>query len=201
LFARLVYRGARLTFLILLKFFYNLSVVGRENIPGSGGFIIASNHVSNLDPVLIGVASARIINYMAKEALFKNRLFGSALLLVRAFPVKRGSADISAVKEAIKRLKEGGGLVIFPQGTRRQENSPNAQAGIGMLAYRTKVPVVPAFIAGSDRALPAGAKFFRPSKIRIILGKPLYFENKSSYPEIAHMVMREISALGASLKE
>jgi 1-acyl-sn-glycerol-3-phosphate acyltransferase len=195
LFARFVYRAARLAFLILSRLFYNLSVTGKENIPRSGGFIIASNHVSNLDPILIGVASPRIINYMAKESLFKHKLIASALLLVRAFPVKRGSADISAVKEAIRRLREGGGLVMFPQGTRRQENSLDVQSGIGMLAYRTKVPVIPAFIEGSEKALPAGAKFFHPSKIKIVLGRPLYFEHQSSYPEIAHAVMKEINAL------
>ena len=172
---------------------------GRENLPKSGGFIIASNHSSNLDPLLLGAACVRTINFMAKEDLFRNRLFGRLIFLVGAFPVKRNNADIAAIKEAIKRLKRGYGLAIFPQGTRRHTDGLDVQPGIGMLAYRAQVPVIPALIAGSQRALPIGAKFLRPSKIKIILGRPLYFGNEKSYPEIAHSVMRSISDLASKV--
>src|SRR5471030_135232 len=88
-----------------------------RNIPRQGGFILASNHISNLDPVVLGICSVRRLNFMAKIELFHG-LLGFFLTNLGAFPVKRGEADFGAMKEALKRLKKGHGVLIFVEGTR-----------------------------------------------------------------------------------
>jgi 1-acyl-sn-glycerol-3-phosphate acyltransferase len=190
-----LYNLGKTSFAVLFRLCFDLRVSGREHIPSQGGFIVASNHRSNFDPILIGVASSRVINFMAKEGLFKNRFFGWILKNVGAFPVKRHAADIGAIKEAIRRLQDGFGLLIFPEGTREQRREIDVQPGIGMLALKGKVAVVPAFISGSQEALPKGAKWFRSAKIRIFFGRPLFFSEEKPYPQIAHEVMAEINKL------
>ncbi|MFZ5801197.1 MAG: lysophospholipid acyltransferase family protein [Candidatus Omnitrophota bacterium] len=196
----LIYRFTRAIVIILLKIFFSFKVEGKENLPRGGGFILASNHTSNLDPIILGAACRRKVDYMAKEDLFKIPVFGWLITLVGAFPVKRESADIRAIKEAIKRLKCGRGLVIFPQGSRRNVLG-DVHGGIGILAFRAQAPVVPAFIFGSDKALPVGARFLRPTKIRVRFGKPLKFPLQSSYPQIAHEVMGSIHNLALGFEE
>jgi 1-acyl-sn-glycerol-3-phosphate acyltransferase len=179
----------------ILKLFFGFNVQGKENIPQAGGFIIATNHQSNLDPLIVGAACKRIINFMAKEDLFKNRFFGWVLFNVGAFPIKRHSGDIAAIREAIKRLNRGYGLLIFPQGTRKQRQEIDVQPGIGLLAAKGKVAIVPAFITGSEQALPPGTKWLRSAKISVRIGKPISFEAQKPYPEIAHEVMQKINDL------
>src|SRR3989338_4704218 len=114
----MTYTVSRFICLLISKFFFRIGWQGRENIPKKGGFIIASNHVSYLDPVMVGIASPRKLNYMARHDLFLNPVFSRWLFSVGAFPVKRKTEDISALKEAIKRVKEGRGLLLFPEGER-----------------------------------------------------------------------------------
>jgi len=199
LFNRFLYNIGKISFLIIFKVFCGFQATGIDNIPKVGGFIVASNHHSNLDPIILGVGSPRIINFMAKEDLFRNRFFGWLLSQVGAFPIKRNSGDVGAIKEAIKRLRIGFGLVIFPQGTRKQRREIDVQPGIGLLASRGKVTVVPAFITGSGAALPVGAKWVRPTKISVVYGSPLNFGEEKTYPEIAHEVMLKINELEAKL--
>jgi len=183
-------------FWIFYKIFLRLESFGRENIPSKGGYLIASNHLSNLDPMIIGIAAGRKISFMAKASLFKNRFLSFILRGVMAFPVRRGALDISTIKEAVKRLKTGG-LVVFPQGTRRTINFDlrGIKSGVGLLAVKAGVPIVPAFINGSDKAMPPGTKFIRPAKTFVRFGKPIRASKDLSYEEIALKVMIEIKQL------
>jgi 1-acyl-sn-glycerol-3-phosphate acyltransferase len=124
-------------------------VFGKKHIPKVGGFILASNHVSYLDPIALGVSSPRKLNYMARHDLFFNHWFSWLLSSVGSFPVKRDSADTSAIKEAMRRLTNGEPLVLFPEGSRRfNGKSSEPQPGIGFLASKLNIPVIPAFIKG-----------------------------------------------------
>ncbi len=190
-----LYHFLRYIFIFLCKIFFGLEVEGRNNIPARGGFILASNHASNLDPLILGVAASRELNFMAKDALFKNPLFGWLLFNVGAFPVKREYADVSAMKEAIGRLKKGSALLIFPAGSRSRGNNVQAQPGVGMLSNKASCPVVPVFISGTDKALPVGARFIKPTKIRVRFGRILSFERNAAYELIASKVMGEILSL------
>lgn len=195
----MLYFTLRLISVLLCNVFLGIRVYGRKNIPKKGGFILASNHVSHLDPVALGVACPRKLNFMAKEELFLHPFFGGLISRLGAFPVKRNSADRSALKEAMKRLKQGRGLLLFPEGT-RQGASGNAavmpQAGVGFLAAKVGVPVVPAYINGTQAALPRGAKWIKPgSRVSVYFGEKIDIERRLPYHEFAQVIMAKIRQL------
>jgi len=165
------------------------------NIPREGAFILASNHISNLDPVLLGICSVRRINFMAKIELFKGFL-GFVLPRLGAFPVKRGEADLSAMKEALKRLNRGRAILIFVEGTRRIGNNPSkAQAGAGFLAMKSGVPVVPVYVQGTDKVMTPGSKFFKRGRVTATFGEPFSVEDAPSYVEASQRILNKIYAL------
>ena len=190
---------------MLLKIVFRLEVKGRGNIPDTGGFILASNHVSYLDPLVLGVACSRQLSFMARHDLFGVPVLGVWLRNVGAFPLRRNFADIASIKEAIRRLRQAEGLVLFPEGSRSFQGSvQDAQPGIGFMAAKSQVPVVPAFVKGTQRALGRHARLIRPTKIRVYFGKLIYPENsglKDSYGYFADRVMQEIRRLGHDNKE
>jgi len=154
--------------------FYPLTIRHRENIPAQGGFIFASNHKSNMDPMLVGLTARRRISYMAKDSLFKNPVAAFFIRAFGAFPVRRGRPDRGALKEALKRLGAGQPLVLFPQGTRAAGHRKSGEAGLGFLAVKAGVPVVPVRIFDSNKVLPQGRKYLLPHRVTIVIGKPLY---------------------------
>ena len=186
--------------LLILKIFYRFKVYGAENIPKKGGFILASNHISNMDPFTVGVGFARKLNFMAKEELFKAPFLAWLFRSWAAFPVKRDTADLSAIKEAIKRVEAGGGLLLFPEGRRsvNGEIGIKAEAGIGFFAAKLNVPVIPAFVTGTEKALPRGAKFLRLSRISVYYGKAVQFDKNKPYQVIADEILQGIRLLAAS---
>jgi 1-acyl-sn-glycerol-3-phosphate acyltransferase len=192
----MLYRILRPLAILLCKIFFRFQSKGRENIPKRGGFILASNHLSYLDPVALGVACPRKLNFMAKEELFVNPFFSWFVSTLGAFPVKRDSADLSALKEAIRRLNKGMVLVLFPEGSRRFDGvSSEPQSGIGFLAVKLNVPVIPAFIKGTEVALPKGAKFIKPAEISVQFGKQILIERRMPYQDIARLIMEKIRHL------
>lgn len=181
---------------LISKVFFPLTVYGSEYVPASGNVIIASNHVSYLDPIILGLAYRRKISYLAKDTLFKNKVFGLVLHKVSAFPVNRDSADIGALREALRRLSRSSSLVMFPEGTRKTDAGPKeAQKGIGFLASKSGVPLIPAYIVNSDKVLPVGAKFLRRSPVTVIFGEPLNFANNKDYESISRQIMQRIESL------
>ncbi len=194
------YKTGRVIFRIFFKIFCGFDVKGREYLPEKGkGFILVSNHISNLDPIVLGVACRQELNFMAKEELFKNPCFGWILRKVNAFPLKRKGADISAIRMAMKRVNSGGALLIFPEGGRSEDGKLGAgHEGVGFLASKLNVPVIPAFIQGTEKALPKGAAFVRPTKISVRFGKQIPLERRVAYSDVADTVMRAIKHLSCS---
>ena len=181
---------------IFCTIFSPQTVFGREHVPAQVGFIIASNHLSNLDPFLIGLAMRCRISYMAKDALFQNKILRFILNRVEAFPVRRESSDIRAVRETLRRLKRGLPVVMFPEGTRKTSSGgTETQSGLGFLAVKGNVPVIPVYIGGSDKVLPPGAKFPKRNRVTVSFGKPLLFSKGQSYPEIVASIMEKIQEL------
>ena len=181
---------------VFFKILFNFEVTGRENIPPSGGFIFASNHVSFLDPLALGVASPRRLSFMAQHDLFFNSLFGGLISRLGAFAVRRGAPDLAAFREAMRRISEGAALVIFPEGQRVVKGeSVEPGAGVGFLAQKLNVPVIPAFIKGTDVALPKGARFIRPSRVSVRIGRQILVERRVPYEETASQIMGEIRRL------
>ena len=172
-----------------------VTVIGRENLPEHGA-LLCPNHNSNWDPVLVALKVP--INYrlhiMAKEELFCNRLFDWALRKLGAFPVDRGEGDIEAVKNALKAIKSGDNLLIFPEGTRvEHEGDLPAKGGVAVIGIRAGAVFVPVFVEGGKRP-------FR--RTRIIFGeayRPTYTGRHGTAEEvqaIADEVLRRAYALG-----
>lgn len=184
-----------LTKLVSLVYFPR-KITGHEHIPRTGGFIIASNHISNLDPVVLGISSLRRINFMAKIELFQKQPLGFILTKLGSFPIKRGSADLSALKEAIRRLKKGKPVLMFVEGTRRIGNAkPVAQAGVGLIAVKANVPVIPVFVNGTQNVMPPGAKFLKRNPVTVTFGPPVSYDPTLSNEAIAQKILDDIYAL------
>lgn len=187
---------------LLFKLLFRIEVRGRENVPKRGPVIIASNHLSFLDPPLIGVASSRRLHYMAVAETFKFFFIGNLSKRLGAFPVKRKGADIEATKMALEILRKGEAILIFIEGTR----SPSGELlepkpGVGMLTYRTRATVIPTLIVGSNSALPFKGRFIRPRKIKVSFGQPLTIERfshlkpKEAYQAMSHEIMSRIKEI------
>lgn len=191
-----LYRLLRFLSLLLCKLFFHLEVYGKEFIPQSGGFVLSSNHTSYLDPILLAVACPRILNFAARDSLFWNRPFARLLREVGAFPIKRWSADLSAVRESVRRLKNSFGLVVFPEGTRSvNADIQHITHGFVLLADKADVPVIPARILGSHNAWAKSKKIFRPAKVRVVFGRPVYHERRHSYAYTAQEIFGRIKHL------
>ena len=184
---------------VLCKLLFRLQAKGVENIPRRGGFILASNHVSYLDPVVVGVSCPRKLNYMARHDLFTIPIFGAFLRQLRSFPVKRGTSDIASIKQGLKYLKQAGGLLVFPEGGRSLDSSlMKPEPGISLIAAKSNVPVIPVFVKGTEKALSRNARYIRLVKIYVYFGKPLYFKNQANrvnYQNFANKIMQEIKGL------
>jgi len=167
------YRFAQYSFPLLCKLLGGWRVCGLENVPEQGGALIASNHLSFADPVIVGSALRRRTYYFAKAELFVP-IFGWIIRKCYAFPVERGGADMGAAKEAIKLLEAGELLTLFPEGTRGRDGKlQELSTGAVMLASRGGVPIIPCAICGSDDILPIGAKFFHRGKVAVSFGAPI----------------------------
>lgn len=181
---------------IVNPFCFPLTVIGRENIPRKGAFIVASNHISNIDPPLVSYAVHRPIFHVAKKSLFNNKLFGLLLYSVGAFPIKREGSDVSAMRECLRKLKSGYPLVLFPTGTRvAGDEAIAAKAGVGFLALKGGVSIIPVKVVGTDQVMPKGAKKLQKHPVTIIIGKPIYVSSALSYEEIAAQILQKINSL------
>lgn len=141
-------------------------------MPVSGPVLLVSNHASYLDPICLGLASRRPINFMAKKELFDYPFLKQALPRFNSFPVKRESSDRKALKEAINRLKSGEVVGVFPQGMRvRNKELGDGQPGAALLALMSGANVLPTAIIGSNNVM-SGRKIPKFPKITVVFGKP-----------------------------
>jgi 1-acyl-sn-glycerol-3-phosphate acyltransferase len=164
----------------LMRLLFRLEIVSPGLVPATGPVLIVSNHVSLLDPPLVGGAAPRPLFFMAKEELFRIPLFGRLIRSLNARPVRRDGSDMRALKAALAQLEEGHALLVFPEGTRGEEGQPlrEGKAGVGMLAVLSGAPVVPVYVSGSGAALPRGRTLPRRTRVRVTFGAPLTFKRE-----------------------
>lgn len=169
---------------------YNFHIIGRENIP-EGGCVVIANHTQWADPVLLATAMGNRypIVAMAKKELFAIKPLAPLISALGAFPVDRGTADIGAIKTALKSVKEGKKLVIFPEGTTKHKKGDAVKDGAAMIAARTGAPILPVYISENKK--------FR-SKVYVIFGEPFLPEKvrtKDGYSKLAEDMMKRVYAL------
>lgn len=189
------------------RVFGRWKVRGAENMPSTGGVILAPNHISYLDPPIAGAPFRRQVHFMAKEELFRVPILGALIRMVGAFPVRRGTADREALRQAISLLQSGEVVCIFPEGTRSLDgNLKEAETGFGMIALRAGVPVLPVAIVGTDQVLRRGSKMLHFGRIRLNIGKPLDFtdlrdraDDREAMREVGRRTMAAIAALRAEI--
>ncbi len=179
---------------------YRIKVTGRENMP-EGAAMLCANHTSMLDPVLIavGITPKHKLNFMAKKEIFKNKILGAFFRAVGAFPVDRDAADLATIRTSISVLKNGGKLLIFPEGTRMKGGRMEAsevKTGVAMIAMRANVPIVPIYLSSEQRMF---------HKTVVSIGRPIMPErregsNSENYRRIATEAFEAICVLEEEAK-
>ncbi len=171
---RAAYQFVRFVVVTFCRTWCRMSVHGREHIPAEGPFLLAPVHRSILDTPISSGVTGRRMRFMGADKYWKNRHFGRLLSALGGFPVTRGSADREALSRCIAVLQGGEPLVLFPEGERKE--GPIVQPlfdGATYIAVKAGVPIIPVAIAGSERAMPKGAKFIYPRKVHVIVGPPI----------------------------
>lgn len=175
----------------VLKPFYRIKVLGRENFPQNQGVLLCTNHIDNLDPPVVGLTAPRPVHFMAKEELFQLPILKSVLPNVNAFPVKRGLSDRQAIRKALELLRSGQVVGMFPEGTRSKTGElGKGLTGAGFFALKGNALVMPCAIVGP----------YRPFKqLKVVYGEPIDMtplrERKASAEEATEVIMDAIQKL------
>ncbi len=208
--------GMRVGFAPVWHFFRCVFAVGFRwriynagRVPRNGPFILASNHASLLDPPVVGSACPREISYLARESLFRFPVVGGVLKWCRAIPVDREGGGAAGLKGILDRLKAGGGILLFPEGTRTRDGRLQpARSGVGLAVLKSSAPVVPVRVFGTFEAMDRTARWPKPHRIQVKFGPPLRFAElrveargcsktrlKGIYQEVADQIMAGIARL------
>jgi len=196
-FAKVAYSVARNALVVVFKTYFRLTIEGKENIPQSGSFVLAPIHRSNLDTLLMCLIRRRL-RFMGKDSMWKLRWSAWMLSTFGGFPVSRDKADRAALKKTVEIIEAGEPVVLFPEGERKA--GPRAyplKEGAVYVAAKCGVPIVPVGIGGSERAMPKGRNFIRPTKIHVIVGKPI---DPPPRRESGRVSRKSVSAGTASLR-
>jgi 1-acyl-sn-glycerol-3-phosphate acyltransferase len=203
------YRLGWLGFRAMYATYFRWRVFNAERVPLTGPVILASNHASFLDPPLVGSALPRPINYLARESLFRFPGIGALLRSWNSVPVDRDGGGAAGLKAILNRLLDGGGIILFPEGTRTSDgNLQPARSGIGLVVIKSDAPVVPVRTFGTFEAYGRHGRLPRPRRVAVKYGRPMYFEKlrieakdcskarlKEIYQEIADEIMAAIAKL------
>lgn len=193
----------------IFKCYNRWHVFNSERVPATGPVVLAVNHASFLDPLLVGAGVDRSLNYLARESLFRFPVVSWVLNQLQVVPVDRDGGGAKGLKAILDRLLKGGGIVLFPEGTRTPDGQlQRARSGIGLTVIKSTAPVVPVRIFGAFNAYNRHMKFPRPAALAIKYGHPMDFAqlraeakvcSKSRLKEIYQQVADELMAAIAQL--
>ncbi|CAB5054128.1 MAG: hypothetical protein F2930_06315 [Actinobacteria bacterium] len=179
--SRMFYTVCRALVVYLSVSYTRTKIIGKENIPSQGAFLLAPIHRSNIDTPLAAAVTKRRMRFMGKDTIWKYRPVGWVLSALGAFPVSRGTADREALRRCIAVLEMGEPLVLFPEGTR--QSGPVVHPlfdGATYVAAKAGVPIIPVGIGGSERVMPKGSKMIYPRKCVVVVGKPIITTSDSN---------------------
>lgn len=192
----------------LVRMAFRVRDVGREHLPSSGGAVLAGNHRSYIDPVILWCIAPRHIHFMAKKELFSGFL-GWALPRLWAFPVDRSGADRTALATATRLLSDGELVGIFPEGTRQDSDElGSARGGAAFVALRSGVPIVPVGIIGTERVWPRGQRLPKLRRVTVVYGEPMTIDGpatggsrREQVDELSRRIMERIAECVARARE
>lgn len=188
---------------LLARTLFSMRVVHPERMIESGPLILAVNHASYFDPPLAGICSKRAVHFLARKSLMDWPVFGVLFPAMNVIPVERDGNDMSALRAVIRKIKEGHGVVLFPEGTRSLDGQlGRARGGIGLVIAKTGAPVLPMRIFGSFEAFPRNAALPHLKPITVVVGEPIRFSDadlagggREAYQHLSNRVMEAIAAL------
>ena len=186
-----MYRFGKVIAWFLADICFRMKASGKENIPDKGPVILVCNHIHMMDAACMYAQTGRRVWFMAKQELFKNKLLSAVFAAFGAFPVARGEADITAIRTAMKHLKDGDLLCIFPEGTRNKKREVPLlplQDGVAMLALRCKAEIVPTWIAG---------KYNPIDRVRVYTGEKM---DLSAYADVRKPTQEDIAKLNEDIR-
>ena len=190
----MLYRFVQVTTFIICKLFFHLKIIGRDAFPPKGEpFILASNHLSHLDPPILSLVAPCKMGFIAKEELFSSKFFYAVFNSLGAVPLSRNVSDVKALRTSLNILKEKP-IVIFPQGERTPDLD-QFKSGVGFLHKKTKLPVIAVRIYGTGDVLPRGAKWFRRGRITAIAARVTNINDSDSPQEITVKIINKIKSL------
>jgi 1-acyl-sn-glycerol-3-phosphate acyltransferase len=206
---RFWYRVGWLVSRAVFTFYFRFRSYTPENVPLNGPVILASNHASYLDPPLVGSGIKRPINYLARQSLFSVWPFGWLLRQLNSVPVDRDGGGAAGLRAILDRLLAGGGIILFPEGTRTRDGKLQpARSGIGLTVIKSAAPVVPVRVFGTYEAFGRHHRIPRPRRVSVKYGRPMLFEAlraeaktcpkprlKEIYQQVADEIMAEIAKL------
>jgi 1-acyl-sn-glycerol-3-phosphate acyltransferase len=164
-----IYDIAKAAVQAIARLTFRYRVIGAEKVPRTGGLLVVANHISNLDPPLLGIGVPRPISYMAKKELFAMPILKQLLPHLNAFPVDRQAGGTAALRASLRMLKEGRCVGIFPEGGRNVTGTNEEKAGAAFLAAASGVPIVPAAIVGTRKLRPF-------AQVTVVFGDPFTVE-------------------------
>jgi len=196
---RLFYYFMRIPLKLFFMVFYGVRYYGQNNLPENGAMILISNHQSHFDPPILAVGLRRRLNFLARKSLFRFKPFGWLIDMLDAIPLDIDGIGFAGIKESFKRLRNGEIILVFPEGARCWDGdiAPFLQGSL-MLAQRTKSAILPAAVSGCYEAFPRMYKFpVLWGKIRVVYGKPIFYEEIASLTEeeLRHMCEIRIAEL------
>jgi len=204
----ILFRLIQLLLMFLFNLFYRVERIDLDKVPRKGKFILCSNHISYIDPVIIGAYIPRCIYFMAKKELYNNKFLGSLVFFLNAFPVKRRTLDRSTISTSFDVLKDGNILGLFPEGTRSTDGViRKGKKGMGFIAAYSKTPIIAVAISGDNKIVQKPHKRIFFPKIKLIAGEVIdvkdivkKYNKKEAISIIVEKTMQEIERIYNKIK-
>lgn len=178
--------------------FFRLRVRNVKNCPMQGPLLVASNHASHADPVLLGGTVPRRIRFLARSSLFRSRPFRALIEFFGAVPIEREGIGLGGVRTTVDLLRQESAVIVFPEGTRSRDGSVGKlQGGLATIAKRSGAPILPVWIDGSHNVLPRGTKWPRPTKVEVRYGRAFRVPLELETERVLEIVREQWLALAA----